>query len=90
MWAWIYEAVAAFYICLFCGCIMSFFLGSSLILISILKDVTNDLSQLNMCYDETKGMTTDESYRNLNEQFRIIVETFGDVKQLSIHTTAKM
>lgn len=80
MWMW--EVVTATCICSFSGCLLCFYLGTNVILASIVEDITNDLSQLND-YCPSNGERS-QSHQILIEKLRNIVETYSKAKLLSI------
>lgn len=77
LFSWTFQSVMGFYLIVYGGVIMCIYLGFSLMLLSILKDITNDLSQL-------KGpvVSAGDNYRKLTEQFRNIASNYADVKRL--------
>lgn len=66
-----------FYLIVYGGVIMCIYLGFSLMLLSILKDVTNDVSQLK----SSDFIATGENHENLTDQFRNIAANYADVKR---------
>lgn len=70
-WAIIHSAILT-------AAIFVFFVGSAWLIICLIKDITNDLSELNITG------TSLHSRRELRERFCYIIQFYSDAKQLSV------
>lgn len=61
---------------------MCFFVGSCILLKSLIEDITNDLNSLNQ--DEQKMSKLDKRKKIAKEDFCYVIQEFSDVKQLSV------
>lgn len=75
--AWTLEYMAAFSLLFFCVCVMCIYLGLTWTISSILKDIANDLCLLEM------DKKCDKNIIKLKRQFRDIVQSYAEVKELS-------